>query len=311
MGFPMDEHLKRRLLGAAILTALSVLIIPYFFEDKPPKSAVDLPIPLDSEKKLEPVESPAAMPPLQKEVGQETQPVAASRKRKYDTVPLDEPQAVAPHGAAQVDPEVGISRNLEEDVTEREAPPPVPAKPREIPASPPQLTPKLQKPVPPPVSVPSSTQTPNPVKTTPQKKAEPAKPQKPPATVQTQGDGVTAKKPGLVADAPKKSGAPVPSPKSSASTTTQPQTKSSQASPPAAGYLVQAGTFSDENNAKTLVEKLKKRNLPVRLQPIDSGNGNKVYRVTVGSNLERSKAEQIQKQLADQDGVRGLILQTR
>ena len=62
-------------------------------------------------------------------------------------------------------------------------------------------------------------------------------------------------------------------------------------------------------NAKTLAEKIKKRNLPVRVQTIETSNG-KIYRVTVGPGFDHQKAEQVQKQLSEQDGVKGMILQT-
>lgn len=73
---------------------------------------------------------------------------------------------------------------------------------------------------------------------------------------------------------------------------------------------MQAGTFADEANARKLVEKLQKRNLPVRIHATEGGSG-KVYRVTVGPSLDRNRAEQIQKQLSSQDGVKGMILQSR
>jgi DedD protein len=154
------------------------------------------------------------------------------------------------------------------------------------------LTPKLQHPA---TDVPPAR-----VATTPQeapkvqaKKTEPpkvAKPQSPPQALSTPSKKVAVTEPEK--KAPATSSSTAPSAKSSAPTS----------------YLVQAGTFSDENNAKTLVDKLKKRSLPARLQVVEGLNG-KVYRVTVGPNLDRARAEQIQKQLADQDGVRGLILQ--
>jgi cell division septation protein DedD len=59
-----------------------------------------------------------------------------------------------------------------------------------------------------------------------------------------------------------------------------------------------------------LVEKLKKRNLPAKVHAVEGSSG-KVYRVTVGSGLDRDHAEKIQKQLSAKDGVNGVILQNR
>ena len=72
---------------------------------------------------------------------------------------------------------------------------------------------------------------------------------------------------------------------------------------------MQAGTFAEESNARALTEKLKKRNLPARMIPVEGPSG-KVYRVTVGPNLERGHAEKIQKQLSAQDEVQGMILKS-
>jgi cell division septation protein DedD len=42
---------------------------------------------------------------------------------------------------------------------------------------------------------------------------------------------------------------------------------------------------------------------------VTQGSSGTLYRVTVGSNLNRNRAEQIQKDLEAQDGVKGMILQ--
>ena len=88
------------------------------------------------------------------------------------------------------------------------------------------------------------------------------------------------------------------------------QPSTAKAAPKEQSWTVQAGAFADESNAKALAEKLKKRNLPVRILPTEGASG-KVYRVTVGPHLGRSRAEEIQKQLSTHDDVKGVILQTR
>jgi DedD protein len=286
----MDEQLKRRLLGAGIVTILAAVIIPYFFEDKAPKTSNELPLPQDNKE----LALPKAEQPVAEKAPAETgrQAPYGAKKREYTVVPLEEPQAkLAPASAPAGDEE---AEPVADEAT------PAPTRPSRAPvisdptAPPPKSipTPKLQHPmtdVPPArvAAAPQDAPKPQP------KKPEPVKPVKP--VVPSQAPAAPAKK---------AVNTPEPEKKSSPAPASAPAAKSSAPS----SYLVQAGTFSDESNAKNLVEKLKKRNLPVRLQVVEGLNG-KVYRVTVGPNLDHARAEQIQKQLSEQDGVRGLILQ--
>jgi DedD protein len=168
------------------------------------------------------------------------------------------------------------------------------------------LTPKLQRPLAdaPPARIAQDVQ--EPVKSAP-KKPEVLKSVKPVAAPLAQ-DSAPKKAPSTT-DIAKKAPTPSVSPQNQDSTKKSPASPATAKSAVPSSYLVQAGTFSDESNAKNLVDKLKKRSLPVRLQVVEGLNG-KVYRVTVGPNLDRARAEQIQKQLSEQDGVRGLILQS-
>lgn len=287
----MDEQVKRRLMGAGILSILAIIVVPYFFEDKAPKTATELPLPVESQSLALPKdETTAAEKPRAETPVPQTQQAPASKKRAYTVVPLEEPKpqaapsvAVAPEDAGQAP----VSEDYpEEPVAESRGP--VILDPK-APQTKSGLTPKLQHPmadVPPAKVATDALDRPKPSA----KKPEAMKPAKstPPPVAQ-------------VMEAPvKKPVAPVAKPTVSSASPAKPAVPSS--------YLVQAGTFSDENNAKALVEKLKKRSLPVRMQVVEGLNG-KVYRVTVGPNLDHARAEQIQKQLSEQDGVRGLILQ--
>lgn len=288
----MDELVKRRLVGAALLTGLAVLIVPYFFEDKTPPSALDLPLPMDSapseatvtgtQAPVEPMEPSRSEPP----------PVAPTpvKSKKYGTVPLDEAQAPPPTPSAQIPAPAPVA-------PASVAPAPTITPPARLPppVAPASLAPKLQKPQ---------------VSASPKKPAEPALVPKPAVKK------AESLKPAKPVSAPPstevaaKKTAPAPVSPQKAASAGAPASTAAKAGSNAA-YLVQVGTFSDESNAKSLVEKLRKRNLPVRIQAIDGTQGGKVYRVTVGPNLDHGRAEQIQKQLAEQDGVRALILQTR
>jgi len=301
----MDEQVKRRLMGAGILSILAIIVVPYFFEDKAPKTATELPLPVESQSLALPKdETTAAEKPRAETPLPQTQQAPASKKRAYTVVPLEEPKPQATPSAA-VAPEDAGQAPVSEDYPEEpvaESRGPVILDPK-APQTKSGLTPKLQHPladVPPAKVATDALDRPKP----PAKKPEAMKPAKstPPPVAQVMEAPV--KKPVAPQETPKKpvtpAAAPVAKPPVSSASPAKPAVPSS--------YLVQAGTFSDENNAKALVEKLKKRSLPVRMQVVEGLNG-KVYRVTVGPNLDHARAEQIQKQLSEQDGVRGLILQ--
>lgn len=297
----MDEQVKRRLIGAGILSILAVIIVPYFFEDKAPKTATELPLPMESQSLALPKDENAAVEKPQAETpAPQAQNAPASKKRAYTVVPLEEPKAPATSPSEDVAQAPVAEDDAGESVTESRGP--VILDPR-APQAKPSLTPKLQHPmadVPPVKGAADAQDRPKPQP----KKAEAVKPVKSPAPSVASAPDAPVKKPVAAQEAPKKPVTPAIAPVSK-----PPAAPVSTAKPPAtSSYLVQAGTFSDENNAKALVEKLKKRSLPVRMQVVEGLNG-KVYRVTVGPNLDHARAEQIQKQLSEQDGVRGLILQ--
>jgi DedD protein len=297
----MDEQVKRRLIGAGILSILAVIIVPYFFEDKAPKTATELPLPMESQSLALPKDESAAVEKPQPETQTpKAQQTPASKKRAYTTVPLDEPTAPTAVPSEDVAQAPVAEDYAEEPVSESRGP--VILDPR-APQTKPSLTPKLQHPmadVPPAKVATDAADRPKP----PTKKPEAIKPAKSTPPPVALAPDAPVKKPVAPPEAPKKAATPATAPVSK-----PPVSPASTGKPSAASsYLVQAGTFSDENNAKALVEKLKKRSLPVRMQVVEGLNG-KVYRVTVGPNLDHARAEQIQKQLSEQDGVRGLILQ--
>ncbi len=305
----MDEQVKRRLMGAGILSILAVVIVPYFFEDKAPKTATDLPLPVESQSLALPKAESAAIEKSQVEAQapQAQTQTPSSKKRAYTVVPLEDPkaqQAQAPAATSEDIAQAPSADDYSEDPT-AESRAPVILDPK-APQTKTNLTPKLQHPmadVPPTKSAVDAGDRPKPQP----KKPEVAKPAKPAVPPVAQSVDAPVKKPAVAAEAAKKP-ATAPAPVSKPAAAPAPAAANTAKPGVPSSYLVQAGTFSDENNAKILVDKLKKRNLPVRMQVVEGLNG-KVYRVTVGPNLDHARAEQIQKQLSEQDGVRGLILQ--
>ena len=301
----MDEQLKKRMLGASIIIVLLVIIVPMFFEDKSkPLSEVNaLALPeamdekaADMQKTARDTEAPEAT---------SGQPVEKKTvlKKGYTVVPLDDtaPKSKTVSKAETAEPN---NSSLEGAPSAQEAleapaepvsssPPPskpaavsnsVPVKPAAVAsariAEPNKASKSLEvqpkKPVPQVAVAPAPVVAPKPKSSVAAPAVTPPRPQ----------EAVVAKTPVL---------APAKAP------TTQPLTAAST-------YLVQAGSFSTENNAKLLVERLKKKNLPAQMSVAQTANG-PVYRVTVGPNLNRAKAEQIQKEMAEQDGVKGMIMQ--
>ena len=337
----MDELLKRRLVGAAVISGLAVLIVPQFFEDKSPAGSAGLP---------QPLELPRQTNAASAEAGSDSQSAprenveASSRKRKYEVVPLDDAPAAAPQ-AATANQDAAVSRTPSTGAAAPEAtletpayrdedaeapaplikpraassrssqsakskpvaskPPaeagsvPAPAKKARASAAETPVTAAAPKPktsVKPPRTEASASPKPAKSSKTTKPVADASAPRtgenpapKPSATAKKEGEK-PAKKPAVAAPAPNKPTA----------------TKSAKGS----SWTVQAGTFADESNAKKLAEKLKKSGLPVKVHPAEGSNG-KVYRVTVGSSLDRSRAEKVQKNLSSQHGVKGMMLENR
>lgn len=318
----MDEQLKRRLVGAAIIIALAVIVVPFFFEDKAPKDASELPDAMDARPLVLPKQESAAA--ADSSPASEKRPSAApSKKRSYEVVSLDDPSKPANESPAETAPKTAAVHDSAEEPLAgdegeaglEEAPKPqtvrpvsparaaatkiapAPLKPKApaMVADEPQVAPKRAEPAPTKV---------RPVEPSSAAHKTAAISEPAPAVKKPQANAAAPKGAVSVPPVAKPNGAQVQAPPKPLSASSGAQASQ------AAVYTVQAGTFNDETNASTLVEKLKKRNLPARLIAIEGPNG-KVYRVTVGSKLDHGKAEQIQKQLAAQDGLKGLIMPTR
>jgi len=329
----MDEQLKRRLVGAAIIVLLAVVVVPLFFEDKSREAPKALPEPVEEHALALPKNESGPVDVTGEDanpgsVAQET-PAAAPKKRKYEVVPLDDapppkPAKLEPVPAATVRavPEAPREMPMADEAPAMDTPAvnatPAPAASQSKSTKPkPKSSAKItagKSGTPKPASAKASgPAVPREASTSANKKAAPAgasfKPAKSTAPV--------APKPAQAAVRPAEPVARKPAGTAASRDTAKPVTTSpAPATTPkaAAGsgksWTVQAGTFAEESNARALTEKLQKRNLPARIHVTEGASG-KVYRVTVGPNLDRSHAEKIQKQLSTQDDVKGVILQTR
>ncbi len=335
----MDEQLKHRLVGAAVMMLLAVLIVPMFFEDKTPKDPATLPDAIQ-EKALElpadtrdaPEES--AKPPLAKEPPTKAQ----GKTQKYEVVSLDEtPPSKPPRTGAQPSPDqsapdsyvpespvespvvlddtIGVDRPSPriapkspagKQKTNVGASPGEPAEVRGVSGSKYKLKPTTEVP-PSPAGAATATRKNTPAAAGTKQGAAglPAPATRNTAPPAARSGDLPPKKPSVAATDNSTKAA-----KTTSTAAAVAPKKAPASSAPGGRWTVQAGTFADESNARKLVEKLQKRNLPVRIHAAEGSSG-KVYRVTVGPSLDRVRAEQIQKQLSSQDGVKGMILQSR
>jgi DedD protein len=73
-------------------------------------------------------------------------------------------------------------------------------------------------------------------------------------------------------------------------------------------WVVQTGSFTGEGNARLLADRLRKANFPAFVEMVPSESGGSVYKVHVGPELSRSRAEQIRAQIENSVGIKGFLL---
>jgi DedD protein len=72
-------------------------------------------------------------------------------------------------------------------------------------------------------------------------------------------------------------------------------------------WIVQLGNFSDEENAESLNEKLRKEGYPAFVEPLKK-NGKMSYRVRVGPEIKRSEADLLLKRLKEKMKLDGIVV---
>lgn len=73
------------------------------------------------------------------------------------------------------------------------------------------------------------------------------------------------------------------------------------------GWVVQIGSFSDKTNALKLRDKVRGQGFRAFVEAVTRADG-RVFRVRVGPEAERSKAEALQTQLASKAKVKGIVV---
>lgn len=148
-----------------------------------------------------------------------------------------------------------------------------------------------------------------------------AQAEKPPAVEPDAPVESTPPKPPVAKPAPVKPAQPkpveqkpaLPKPAQTAKPPAQPPATNKPAPQPNAGtgaassWSVQTGSFTSEAKARELVDKLRQSRLPAYLETVNGAKG-ATYRVRVGSEADRARAEQLQKQIQSEIGIKGFVV---
>lgn len=335
----MDQQLKQRLIGATIIVSLVVIFVPMLFEDRQGDqyAAGTGAIPdLPKEVEAKSIELPKTASEAAPSAGEES--VASG----YRIIPLTDEDSVdaenegrASTSADDAQTNRATSDGAQAVKTENPAKAAAPGKLKPAPGSktrldPPALTAEGNEDIAA-DSLAAPEQPAAPPKTKP--KAAPAKPfekvsKKPETTktgrsnpnVKSASPSISPQKPMQTkssADASKVvrpesvSKAPETASVSAAagSETKLPEARADapDASDDLAAWVVQTGSFTAEGNARSLAEKLRKANFPAFVEVV-SNSGTSVYRVQVGPELSRTRAEQVQKQIENTVGIKGIVI---
>ena len=146
---------------------------------------------------------------------------------------------------------------------------------------------------------------PEPVYDVPSRLPPLAQPESEPAPAQTQPRGTPrreASASALPASTPEKR-QPAPAPKQPAETAPEKPVEASTLS----AWVVQVGSFSTEDNALVLRDKLRARGFTAFVEPHRSGQKT-VYRVRVGPELKREAADALQARLKKEQKLDGIVM---
>ena len=276
----MNPDLKHRLIGAAVVTALATIFIPMLFDDpvdNREQSVIEIPIPAtpvkSSEVSANKVTTPASKP--SKKPGATPDESGNPEEEPTDAVSdaemIDDAEAEAtaePPVNESIPTQAEAVANAEQAVTEEDVPPldtgviPEAKSPVKIPPV------KPVKPLETDAAIPKV----KPVAKTNTARLAPAI--KPTETV-------AAVKPPV-----KK--AEITKPLSTAKQPVSPAATPAKA-PELVRWTIYAGSFSQKNNATTLMKSLREQGIPVVIETTQSAKG-PIYRLKVGPELDKKKA---------------------
>ena len=283
----MNPELKNRLIGAAVVTALATIFIPMLFDD-----------PVDSKGQSVSELSIPATPVKSTETSANKLPTPATKTpvNPNDDTAVSEAEMVDDAEAeANAEPPVNEALTNPADATED---PPVAVVEEEQPLDtgvvPEAKTPASKKPATKPITVVEAEDTAKPVKkpeTNTPKLLPVAKPAKP-LEVAAATKPVAKKLEPAVATTK-----PVTSKPATPTTSTEKPAKN----PELSRWVIHAGSFSQKENATTLMKSLREQGFPVILETIPAAKGS-MYRLKIGPELDKKKAVANKAKL-DKQGV--------
>ena len=293
----LDKRLKQRLVGATVLVALAVVIVPELVKE-----------PVEQSR---PVVDTTMPPRPTEEPGQRAADVAVpSSTEEAETVDLTEGPVELAEDPAEIElPEIEMtSTKPSADVVfehpEEPAISPVPEEPVDLPAAP---SVELSPPSPPPPSPPppSSPEQLARIEEKPRDLPQPKPEDKPSKPIELPKLELIAKPEALQAESapsePPVTTQPLPA-------TTQPPPASSQPATQADwDWMVQAGSFSREDYANRLRDQLREQGFPasVKRAVID---GQVFYRVRIGPHPTRGESEETLRRLQRVAGSGGRVV---
>jgi len=326
----MEQELKQRMIGVTIIVALAVIFVPMLFDKRDDKARAVKGVPSIPDNVMEtqlelPKTADDLAPKDEKPVdqsGYKIIPLTETPAEKGDAKPAQAEQKRAPLSATEElsaptgEEEFGVAEE-EKDVEKprKEGPPKVQPAP---PASKPIKSTVVEKPV---EAVKKPKVSEIPAKkaeavTTPATKVEavpqPVKKPKPaeiPAVQSKPESPATVARPvapksGVAATAAPKPAPAEPPAKQPTQAPARPVAESAAANDV---WVIQTGSFTSEAKARALADKLRQSRFPAFVESANSEHG-PTYRVQVGPELDRARAEQVQKQIESSAGIKGIIV---
>jgi DedD protein len=326
----MEQELKQRMIGVTVIVALAVIFVPMLFDKRADKERAVNGVPPIPENVMEhQLELPKSAEDL---APKDEKPADQSGFKiiPLSEAPMEKPEAKAAPSETKRETtaaeELSAPASEEEDfgVAEEKAAKPVEKPRREEPVKVPAsvAVEKVAKPV-------AVERPPEPVrkvkpvevavkKTEPGAGAQPRTEPSPPIVKKPRAaePAVSVAKPEAApvsrpAAPQRPAAAAIAPPKPAAPDAAAARVQSAKpAQEPAAApdvWVIQTGSFTSEAKARALAEKLRQSRFPAFVESAVSDHGT-TYRVQVGPELDRGRAEQTQRQIESSAGIKGIIV---